>query len=129
MEKRRKQREKTVCFNLIQRISDPLLILLCRLTWAVESALNIAEAKVAASVSMPVISSGIFGYPVRECASVIAMTVVNFAKRATLLKSIRVCDTNAETIQLIVEFLKQVFLSLLQMTMLVFTYTRSNLVP
>lgn len=51
-----------------------------KLASAVKSSLHIAEQKKLKSIAVPAISSGIFGYPVEECAKVITRTIVEYLR-------------------------------------------------
>ena len=67
---------------------------------AVCSALEQAEALQAVSVSMPAISSGIFGYPKRKCAESLMGTAVEWIKAGnqTKLELLRFVNVDEETV-------------------------------
>jgi O-acetyl-ADP-ribose deacetylase (regulator of RNase III) len=58
-----------------------------KLESAVKSGLHIAEQKKLKSVAFPAISSGIFGYPLDECAKVITDAIIDFFKNKEKEKS------------------------------------------
>jgi len=64
-----------------------------KLAGAVRSALTLAVEHALASVSLPAISSGIFGFPKERCARVILETVAGFAG----LSEIRLCNFDQPT--------------------------------
>lgn len=78
--------------------SGPLPVFL--LESAVSSALTQAEALHVVSVSMPAISSGIFGYPKRECAESLLGTAVEWirTRKQTKLERIRFINIDEETV-------------------------------
>lgn len=51
-----------------------------KLESAVKNSLHIAEQKKLKSIALPAISSGIFGYPINECAEVITKAVIDYFK-------------------------------------------------
>ena len=66
---------------------------------AVSSALALADAHQLNSISMPGISSGIFGGPKDICARVIVQAVVDYLKQnpASTLKEVRFCNIDQPT--------------------------------
>lgn len=52
-------------------------------------ALTLAEEKQIQSIAFPAISTGIFGYPIKEAAQVIVATVINEAPKLHTVKHIR----------------------------------------
>lgn len=54
-------------------------------------ALEIAEAEALKSIAFPCISTGVYGYPLREAAEVAMQTVSAFTRRATSLEEIIFC--------------------------------------
>jgi O-acetyl-ADP-ribose deacetylase (regulator of RNase III) len=81
-----------------------------KLSSAVKSSLHIAEQKKLKSVAVPAISSGIFGYPIEECAKVITRTIVEYLrtnekeKADSTLEKVVLCLFDDETYK---EFDKQ----------------------
>ena len=81
-----------------------------KLAGAVKSSLHIAEQKKLKSIAVPAISSGIFGYPVEECAKVITRTIVEYLranekeKADSTLEKVVLCLFDDETYK---EFDKQ----------------------
>ncbi|AEA33977.1 macro domain-containing protein [Hippea maritima] len=63
-----------------------------KLKSAVLSALKLAEDKGIKSVSLPAISSGIFGFPKERAAHIIFTTAVEFLKKAKNLNEIHFCN-------------------------------------
>ncbi|GAB4177689.1 MAG: macro domain-containing protein [Calditrichia bacterium] len=70
-----------------------------KLRSAIRNALRKASELKAESVSLPAISSGIFGYPKAENAAIIMDEIRSFAgKEHTTLKEIRICIIDDDTI-------------------------------
>lgn len=67
---------------------------------AVLSALEIAEKNGIKSVSLPAISSGIFGFPKDRAAHIIFTTAVEFLKNARKLQEIHFCNIDELTTNL-----------------------------
>lgn len=67
--------------------------------------LNLAESYNLNSISIPAISSGIFGFPKERCAKILLETSVEFLKREDIdLKTIVMCNHDQQTTNL---FLKE----------------------
>ena len=65
---------------------------------AIRNALVLAEQYQLASVAVPAISSGIFGFPKARCAKIILETILNFASsHATFLRQVRCTNIDSET--------------------------------
>ncbi|WP_022670000.1 macro domain-containing protein [Hippea alviniae] len=64
---------------------------------AVLSALKIAEEKGIKSISLPAISSGIFGFPKERAAHIIFTTAIEFLKNAKNLQEIHFCNIDELT--------------------------------
>ncbi len=64
-----------------------------KLASAVKSALDIADKKKLKSAALPAISSGIFGYPIADCAEVIVKAIVEFLSglNETSLEKVVIC--------------------------------------
>ena len=64
-----------------------------KLSGAVKSALDIADKKKLKSVALPAISTGIFGYPMAECAEVIMKAISEYLGelKETTLEKVTVC--------------------------------------
>lgn len=72
-----------------------------KLKQAVVSSLTLAELYNLKSVSMPAISSGIFGFPKLECAKILLETASEFLKRHDVdLEQIVMCNYDDETYQI-----------------------------
>ncbi len=69
---------------------------------AVRSALELADRHTLASVSIPAISSGIFGFPKPRCAEIMLRTVRDFlaAQPAGCLREVSLCNIDDETCHL-----------------------------
>ena len=71
---------------------------------AVRSALVVAEKLNLKSISMPAISSGIFGYPKKEACRVIFSEVKNFLEKdAHSVDTVRLCAIDNPTVQAFLE--------------------------
>ncbi len=72
---------------------------------AVRSALALADSRGLTSISIPGISSGIFGGPKDVCARVIAQTVVTYLQQTPLssLKEVRFCNIDTATVSAFIE--------------------------
>lgn len=70
-----------------------------KLASAVQSALDLAEQHELASISIPAISSGIFGFPKPLCAQVMLQTVLEWfsERRQTHLREINLCNIDTRT--------------------------------
>jgi O-acetyl-ADP-ribose deacetylase len=71
-----------------------------KLAGAVKSALGLAEAHRLKSISLPGISSGIFGGPKDICAHVIIQTALEYVQQhpATSLQEVRFCNIDEATV-------------------------------
>ncbi|MEX0801451.1 MAG: macro domain-containing protein [Dehalococcoidia bacterium] len=71
---------------------------------AVTSALSLADERGLASVSLPAISTGIFGFPKPLGAKVILRSVIEYldSQPETSLREVRLCNIDAETCELFV---------------------------
>jgi O-acetyl-ADP-ribose deacetylase (regulator of RNase III) len=71
-----------------------------KLESAVNSALQLAEEKHLQSISLPAISSGIFGFPKDRCAEILVNTAVKFLKNEAnpCLRVIEFCIFDNETL-------------------------------
>ena len=77
---------------------------------SVFAALSLAAQNNWTSISLPAISSGIYGYPKDQCTKVITDTVINFlsSDEDTPLKMVRICDLNDEILKLFAGHFNQV---------------------
>ncbi|WP_025270137.1 macro domain-containing protein [Hippea sp. KM1] len=71
-----------------------------KLKSAVLSALKLAEEKGIKSVSLPAISSGIFGFPKERAAHIIFTTAVEFLRDAKNIEEIHFCNIDDLTAEL-----------------------------
>ncbi len=78
-----------------------------KLESAVKSALEIAEKNKLASVALPAISSGIFGFPKERAVHIIFTTTVEFLKNAKSVKEVHFCNVDKFTSELFVNELSQ----------------------
>ncbi len=73
---------------------------------AVTSALKVADQLKLKSISMPSISTGIFGYPLEPAIKVIVNAIFNFLKGESTLEEVHLCEYSsdkAEEIKNIIE--------------------------
>lgn len=84
-----------------------------KLASAVRSALDLADERGLGSVSMPGISSGIFGFPKPLCAQVILGTIQEWlaAHPESSVREVNACNIDDETVQLFVAEAQQRFRS------------------
>jgi O-acetyl-ADP-ribose deacetylase (regulator of RNase III) len=76
-----------------------------KLKKAIKNVLNLAESYNLNSISIPAVSSGIFGFPKERCAKILLETSVEFLKREDIdLKTIIMCNHDEQTTDL---FLKE----------------------
>lgn len=69
-----------------------------KLKKAINSVLNLAESYNLNSISIPAVSSGIFGFPKERCAKILLETSVEFLKREDIdLKTIIMCNHDEQT--------------------------------
>ena len=79
-----------------------------KLRSAVRSALELATEKGLKSISLPAISSGIFGFPKDRATKIIFETVVDFLKNVpTTLEEVRLCNIDRYTSDLFVKVAKE----------------------
>lgn len=75
-----------------------------KLKKAVMSVLNLAESYNLKSISIPAISSGIFGFPKNRCAEILLETSVNFLKTSDVdLQTIVMCNYDDETYKIFLD--------------------------
>jgi O-acetyl-ADP-ribose deacetylase (regulator of RNase III) len=84
-----------------------------KLESAVKTSLKIAGQKKLKSIAIPAVSSGIFGYPINECAKVITKSVIDFLKEKdkadTTLEKIVLCLFDDEAYNEFDKQLKELF--------------------
>jgi putative ATPase len=75
---------------------------------AVRSALALADEHGLASVALPAISTGIFGYPIERAVPTILSAITGFLDehRGSSLREIRICDMNASAVRLFTDELQ-----------------------
>lgn len=79
-----------------------------KLKKAIWSSLTLSELYNLASVSLPAVSSGIFGFPKDQCAKILLQTSIEFLNQQDLtLTTIVMCNRDRETYQLFVEEAKK----------------------
>ena len=74
---------------------------------AYQNSLNLAVKKGLGSISFPAISCGVYGYPVREAASIALATCVGFAQNHPELRHIRHVLFDQRTCDIFVQELKK----------------------
>ncbi|RMF59422.1 MAG: macro domain-containing protein [Calditrichaeota bacterium] len=76
---------------------------------AVLNSLKLAEEKGFQSISMPAISSGIFGFPKDRCAEIILSTVANYFQEhpQSSLQEVRICLFDTPTVEVFKEKFKE----------------------
>lgn len=79
-----------------------------KLRSAVRSALALASQRGFASISMPAISSGIFGFPVERCAMILVTESMKFVEEnpETSLQTIEFCIFDNETLHYFAKYLE-----------------------
>lgn len=76
---------------------------------AVRSALTLAELYNLRSVSMPAISSGIFGFPKERCAEILISTAKGFLLKNDInIKTVVMCNYDEETYQIFLKKIKEI---------------------
>jgi O-acetyl-ADP-ribose deacetylase (regulator of RNase III) len=72
-----------------------------KLARAVQSSLQLANGRHFVSISLPAISSGIFGFPLDRCAEIILHTIETYLEKQseTSLKEIRICLFDDNTVK------------------------------
>ncbi len=82
-----------------------------KLASAVQSALDLAEQYELESISIPAISSGIFGFPKPLCAQVILQTILEWfsERRETHLREINLCNIDAHTARIFEQTARTLF--------------------
>ena len=70
------------------------------LAGAVRSALSLADERGLASIALPAISTGIFGYPIHLAVPTILTTILKYLDEhpASSVREIRICDINKATV-------------------------------
>src|SRR5512143_3196462 len=61
------------------------------LSAAVRNSLRLADAQRLTSIAFPAISTGVYGYPVREAAGVILSTIITYLRNDTHLQRVIMC--------------------------------------
>jgi O-acetyl-ADP-ribose deacetylase (regulator of RNase III) len=80
-----------------------------KLRRAVRNTLQMATEKGLASISMPAISAGIFGFPKRSCARIITSEIVAFLKgKSSPLRLINICLMDEEIVGFFKEELERI---------------------
>ena len=68
---------------------------------SVMDSLKKAEELKCKTIAFPAISSGIFGFPVKECAKIFKRALIDFSKNEPLnLEEVKICDINEKTINI-----------------------------
>lgn len=75
-----------------------------KLKKAVENVLHLAESYNLKSISIPAVSSGVFGFPKERCAEILLETSVQFLKHSDIgLKTIIMCNRDEKTYNIFLE--------------------------
>lgn len=80
-----------------------------KLKSAVQSALEVAEEMKLSSLSLPSISTGIFGYPLEPAIKTIVGTILSFLAANEHLKEVHLCDYSADKAGEIKEIIERNF--------------------
>ena len=82
-----------------------------KLRSAVENSLRLAEENNFQSVSMPAISSGIFGFPKDRCAEIILQTTRDYLRNHLQgsLKEVRICVYDQPTVSVFEQIVRETF--------------------
>jgi len=80
-----------------------------KLTNCIHSVLALAEENGCESISIPAISSGIFGFPKDQCAKTILQALDNYTKKNPylILQQIRLCNIDEQTTKIFEQQAKQ----------------------
>jgi len=80
-----------------------------KLTNCIHAVLALAEENGCQSISIPAISSGIFGFPKDQCAKTILQALDNFTKKKPhlILQQIRLCNIDEQTTKIFEQQAKQ----------------------
>ena len=68
-----------------------------KLSGATSNALRIAAERGLSSITFPAISTGIYGFPVDRCASIMLSVVAAFLRKSTQIREVRFCLWDDET--------------------------------
>ena len=79
---------------------EPALLASCY-----ETSLHLAEAHSISSVAFPSISTGVFGYPLRDAASIAVAVAVKFIARKASIEEIVFCCFSAPDVQIYIELI------------------------
>jgi O-acetyl-ADP-ribose deacetylase (regulator of RNase III) len=66
---------------------------------ATQNSLRLADAEGIRTIAFPAISTGIFGYPIERCASIMLQTFQQYCSGETSLKEIRMCLFDQQALQ------------------------------
>ena len=74
---------------------------------AIINSIQLADRNKFESISMPAISSGIFGFPKEKCAEIIINTIKNYitTNNNIFLKTIRICLFDQEMVKIFLKYL------------------------
>lgn len=79
-----------------------------KLRKAIQSALTLAQEHKLKSISMPSVSSGIFGFPKDQCAQILLATTVEFLKQPDIvLETVVMCNRDKKTYDIFLEKAKK----------------------
>ena len=77
-----------------------------KLRSAIRSAITLADEKGLKSISIPAVSTGIFGYPKKEGTGVILDEAVKTLEECKNIEEVRLCNIDEETCNLFLEHVK-----------------------
>ena len=76
---------------------------------AVRSALKVADRLELESISLPSISTGIFGYPLKPAIKTIVKTILDFLKQDSCLREVHLCEYSEDKANEIRDIIKNNF--------------------
>ena len=71
------------------------------------NSLKLADENNLKSISLPAISSGVFGFPIQRCAEIMLQTTIGYLKRQTGLKKVCFCLFGRDNYEVFANQLKQ----------------------
>ncbi len=77
------------------------------LSAAVRNSLRLADEHQLVSIAFPAISTGVYGYPLREAAHVILSTIIGYVRHETHLQRVIMCLYDARALNIFDETLAQ----------------------
>ncbi len=71
------------------------------------NSLKLADEEIIRSISLPAISTGVFGFPIQRCAEIMLQTVVDYLKGQTGLEKVIFCLFGRDSYEVFANQLKQ----------------------